>query len=52
LVNIPNGDFTMQKTIIGKQTATNTQPFIYTAPLETMIAVESDITSEIEENGN
>ena len=52
LVNIPNGDFTMQKTIIGKQTATNTQPFIYTAPLETMIAVESDITSEMEDNGN
>lgn len=52
LVNIPNGDFSMQKTIIGKQTATNTQPFIYTAPLETMIAVESDITSEMEENSN
>ena len=52
LVNIPNGDFNMQKTIIGKQTATNTQPFIYTAPLETMIKVDTGFTADMNENAN
>ena len=42
LVTIPNGDFNMQKTIIGRKTADDTAPFVYTAPLDTMIQIEDN----------
>ena len=43
LVTIPNGDFNMQKTIIGRQTADNTTPFKYTSPIDTMIKITNNI---------
>lgn len=43
LVNIPNGDYAMQKTIKGRVAATNTTPFKYTSPLDTMIKISDDV---------
>lgn len=43
LVTIPNGDYTMQKTIKGRVAATDTTPFKYTSPLDTMISFTEDI---------
>lgn len=38
-VTIPNGDYNMQKIITGRQVGTQTQPFVYTAPLENLISI-------------
>ena len=43
LVVIPNGDYNMQKTISGRVAATNTEPFNYTSPMETMVKITSNI---------
>lgn len=43
LVVIPNGDYNMQKTISGRITATNTEPFNYTSPMETMVKITGNI---------
>lgn len=43
LVTIPNGDYTMQKTIKGRVAAADTTPFKYTSPLDTMISFTEDI---------
>lgn len=36
-VQVPNGDFTNQKLIIGKKTNDNTEPFAYTTPFDTFL---------------
>ena len=43
LVTIPNGDFNLQKIIIGRVAVTDTTPFKYTSPLSTMLKVEDDL---------
>ena len=43
LVIIPNGDYNMQKTISGRIAATNTEPFNYTSPMDTMVKITSNI---------
>lgn len=43
LVVIPNGDYNMQKTISGRIAATNTEPFNYTSPMETMVKITGNI---------
>ena len=43
LVVIPNGDYNMQKTISGRIAATNTEPFNYTSPMDTMVKITSNI---------
>lgn len=43
LVTIPNGDFKLQKTIVGRIATTNTTPFKYTSPLSTMLKVEDKL---------
>ena len=43
LVTIPNGDYSMQKTIKGRIAATDTTPFKYTSPLDTMISIKEDL---------
>lgn len=42
-VMIPNGDYNMQKTIIGRIAATDTTPFNYVSPLDTMIKITNNI---------
>lgn len=44
-VTIPEGDYNAQKKIIGRQVGANTEPFVYTAPLETMIQIENHVVS-------
>ena len=43
LVTIPNGDFKLQKTIVGRIATTNTTPFKYTSPLSTMLKIEDKL---------
>ena len=43
LVTIPNGDYRMQKTIVGRVAATDTAPFNYTSPMDTMIKITDDV---------
>jgi hypothetical protein len=43
LVVIPNGDYNMQKTISGRVAATDTTPFNYTSPMDTMIKITNNI---------
>ena len=43
LVTIPNGDYSMQKIIKGRIAATDTTPFKYTSPLDTMISIKNDL---------
>ena len=43
LVTVPNGDYSMQKTIVGRVAATNTTPFNYTSPMDTMIKITNDV---------
>lgn len=50
LVTIPNGDFNLQKIIIGRVAATDTTPFKYTSPLSTMLKVEDDLMININES--
>lgn len=47
LVTIPNGDYSMQKIIKGRVAATDTTPFRYTSPLDTMISIKSEFTDTI-----
>lgn len=42
-VTIPNGDYNLQKTIIGRIATTNTTPFNYTSPLDTMITITNNV---------
>lgn len=51
LVTIPNGDYTMQKTIKGRVAATDTTPFKYTSPLDTMISISGDILNTVQPDG-
>ena len=39
---VPKGDFSQQKLIIGKYTAMNSTPFVYTEPLDTMIEIKGE----------
>ena len=39
---VPKGDYSQQKLIIGKYTAMNSTPFVYTEPLDTMIEVKGE----------
>lgn len=39
---VPKGDYSQQKIIIGKYTAMNSTPFVYTEPLDTMIEVKGE----------
>lgn len=48
LVTIPNGDYKMQKTISGRVSADNTEPFNYTSPLDNMLKMTSNILNDIE----
>lgn len=43
LVSIPNGDYNLTKTIKGRVAATDTTPFNYTSPLDTMITITNNI---------
>ena len=43
LVTVPNGDYSMQKTIVGRVAATDTTPFNYTSPMDTMIKITNDV---------
>lgn len=43
LVTVPNGDYSMQKTIVGRVAATDTTPFNYTSPMDTMIKITDDV---------
>ena len=43
LVVIPNGDYTMQKTITGRVAAADTTPFNYTSPMDTMIKITNNV---------
>lgn len=43
LVTIPNGDYNMQKTIIGRVATTDTTPFNYTPPLDTIIKITNNV---------
>lgn len=43
LVNIPNGDYNMQKTIICRISADDTTPFNYTSPMDTMLKITNNI---------
>lgn len=51
LVTIPNGDYSMQKTIKGRVAATDTTPFKYTSPLDTMVSLKEDIL-DVPQGGN
>lgn len=42
-VIIPNGDYSLQKTIIGRIATADTTPFNYTSPLDTMITITNNI---------
>ena len=39
---VPKGDYSQQKLIVGKYTAVNSTPFVYTEPLDTMIEVKGE----------
>lgn len=39
-VMVPKGDYSQQKIILGKYTAMNSTPFVYTEPLDTMIEIK------------
>lgn len=43
LVVIPNGDYTLQKTITGRVAAADTTPFNYTSPMDTMIRITNNV---------
>lgn len=43
LVLIPNGDYSMQKNITGRVVASDTTPFNYTSPMDTMIKITNNI---------
>lgn len=43
LVNIPNGDYSMQKTIMCRISADDTTPFNYTSPMDTMLKITNNI---------
>ena len=43
LVNIPNGDYNMQKTIVCRISADDTTPFNYTSPMDTMLKITNNI---------
>ena len=47
LVTIPSGDYSMQKIIKGRVAATDTTPFRYTSPLDTMISIKSEFTDTV-----
>ena len=54
LVSIPNGDYNMTKTIKGRVASTDTTPFKYTSPIDTMIKITNNIFNgirDIEDNG-
>ena len=54
LVSIPNGDYNMTKTIKGRVASTDTTPFKYTSPIDTMIKITNNIFNgvrNIEDNG-
>lgn len=54
LVSIPNGDYNMTKTIKGRVASTDTTPFKYTSPIDTMIKITNNIFNGIrnsEDNG-
>lgn len=51
---VPKGDYSQQKLIVGKYTAVNSTPFVYTEPLDTMIEVKGESftgTSSMVANG-
>ena len=50
LVTIPNGDFTMQKTIVGRIASVDTTPFKYVSPLDSMIKIRDGMLENIEIN--
>lgn len=50
LVTIPNGDFTMQKTIVGRIASVDTTPFKYVSPLDSMIKIREGMLENIEIN--
>lgn len=43
LVLIPNGDYSMQKNITGRVVASDTTPFNYTSPMDTMIKITNNV---------
>lgn len=47
LVTIPNGDFTMQKTIVGRIASIDTTPFKYISPLDSMIKIKNGMLEDI-----
>lgn len=54
LVSIPNGNYNMTKTIKGRVASTDTTPFKYTSPIDTMIKITNNIFNGIrnsEDNG-
>lgn len=46
LVNIPNGDYSMQKTIVGRVASDDTTPFNYTPPLDSIIKITSNVLAD------
>lgn len=50
LVTIPNGDFSMQKTIVGRIASTDTTPFKYVSPLDSMIKIRDGMLEDIKIN--
>ena len=43
LVLIPNGDYSMQKNITGRVVVSDTTPFNYTSPMDTMIKITNNV---------
>ena len=43
LVTIPNGNYNLQKIIVGRVAAADTAPFNYTPPMDTMIKITNNI---------
>lgn len=52
LVSIPNGDYNMTKTIKGRVASTDTTPFKYTSPIDTMIKITNNIFNGIRDSEN
>lgn len=48
LVTIPNGDFSMQKTIVGRIASIDTTPFKYVSPLDSMIKIKNGMLEDIQ----
>ena len=48
LVTIPNGDFTMQKMIVGRLASIDTTPFKYISPLDSMIKIENGMLENLD----